>query len=153
MSPTAVSTVALGGLHHCDAGMTPDASQRPRMVELRSTESRGRAGVQRQWSVRLGGSSLGPGPSSARRGSLSRLVAAHATSAVVGSLGGLYAGLVAFVVTRAPDIVLFDVEWGVPTTFAGAALVLVASIGVLSWHLQDVTDDLCEAAVVRLSET
>lgn len=49
------------------------------------------------------------------------------TSAVFGSLGGLYSGVVAFVVTRAPDIALYDVEWGVPTSFVGAALVLVAS--------------------------
>ena len=57
-------------------------------------------------------------------GWLQRLV----TSGVFGVLGALYAGVVAFAVTRAPEIVPFDTEWGVTVTFVGAVVVFVASV-------------------------
>ncbi len=50
-------------------------------------------------------------------------------SGVFGVLGALYAGVVAFAVTRAPEIVPFDTEWGVTVTFVGAVVVFVASVG------------------------
>jgi len=57
-------------------------------------------------------------------GWLQRLV----TSGVFGVLGALYAGVVAFAVTQAPEIVPFDTEWGVAVTFVGAAAVFGASV-------------------------
>lgn len=50
------------------------------------------------------------------------------TSAVFGILGALYAGIVAFSVLQAPDIALYTVEWGVPTTIVACLVVLAAAI-------------------------
>ena len=50
------------------------------------------------------------------------------TSSILGLLGGLYAGVVALVVTQAPSIKLFSIEWGVYATLVGSVVVLVTSI-------------------------
>ena len=50
------------------------------------------------------------------------------TSAIVGGVGALYAGVVALAVLKAPDIRLFEVNWGVGTTFGAAVVVLAAGL-------------------------
>lgn len=55
-------------------------------------------------------------------------------SAILGAVGALYGGIVAFAVLQAPEIDLFTVEWGVYMTFVAALVVLAAvlwQIGVL----------------------
>ena len=50
------------------------------------------------------------------------------SSSILGILGGLYAGVVSFVVTQAPNINLFSIESGVHLTLVGSAVVLVTSV-------------------------
>ncbi len=50
------------------------------------------------------------------------------SSSILGILGGLYAGVVSFVVTQAPNINLFSIESGVYLTLVGSAVVLVTSV-------------------------
>ena len=50
------------------------------------------------------------------------------TSAVFGAIGSIYAGIVAFAVLQAPDIAVYTVEWGVPTTVVGSLAILGASV-------------------------
>lgn len=50
-------------------------------------------------------------------------------SSVFAVLGSLYAGIVAIVVLRAPDIAVFSIEWGVWATLAGSVVALAAVAG------------------------
>lgn len=55
-------------------------------------------------------------------------------NAILGAIGALYGGIVAFAVLQAPEIDAFSVEWGVALTFVAALVVLAAvmwQIGVL----------------------
>lgn len=50
------------------------------------------------------------------------------TSAILGTVGALYSGIVALAVLRAPDIELYTVEWGVSTTIVAGLVVIAAAV-------------------------